>query len=60
MDPLTRLLLRLALWFRQPPSRSHVILIFVVLALCLVIVGIERIFGWPEWLRTQPMPIRRA
>ncbi len=56
---LTRLLMRLALWLRRPPSRSHIILIAVVVAVSLAIAAIEHVFGWPDWLQTERVPIRR-
>lgn len=45
MDPLLRLTIRLAQWLRDPPSRGRVILMAVVLALCLLIAGLERLFS---------------
>ena len=59
MDPLTRLLIRMAMLLRRPPSRRQLITIAVVVALSLVIAGIERGFGWPDWLTPQPVPIQR-
>jgi hypothetical protein len=43
-------LLRASRWARNPPSEGRVRLVFGVIALCLVIVGIEWLFGWPDWL----------
>ena len=43
-------LLRMAKWARKPPSAKMVRLGAVVLALCLVLLGIEYIFGWPDAL----------
>ncbi len=40
----------LARWFRRPPSRQRVILMGVVIALCLIVFAIERLYGWPSWL----------
>lgn len=45
MDPLLRLTIRLAQWLRHPPSRQQVILMAVVVALCLLIAGAERLFS---------------
>lgn len=56
---LTRLLVRMAMWLRRPPSRRHVAIMLVVLAASAVLVGIERLFGWPEALTTDRVPIRR-
>ncbi len=44
-------LIRMARWVRHPPSRQRVILWAVVVALCLILVGIEHFWGWPDWLR---------
>lgn len=49
MDPMLRWGLRLAQWFRRPPSRQQVILMALVLVLCLGLVAIERFIGWPSW-----------
>jgi hypothetical protein len=59
VDPLTRILIRLAQWHRNPPSRRWVRIAVVTLVLVAVVVAIERLFGWPEWLRTEPVPVRR-
>lgn len=54
------LLLRMARWVRRPPSPRQVRLVLIVIALCLVPVGIEYFFGWPDWLTTNggARPIR--
>jgi type II secretory pathway component PulM len=49
MDPMIRWSIRLAQWFRQPPSRGRVILMAVTIGLCLALVLVERLLGWPEW-----------
>eukprot|EP01031_Cornospumella_fuschlensis_P048707 gene48707-59635_t len=41
--------MRLAQWFRRPPSRERAILIGVTIGLCVALVLVERVFGWPEW-----------
>lgn len=46
-----RLLLRLALWWRNPPSPGRAKLILAVLALCLLVVLLEHVFGLPDWMR---------
>lgn len=43
-------LVKMAMWVRNPPSPERVKLVFAVIALCLVIVGLEKLFGWPDWL----------
>ncbi|MBE0554797.1 MAG: hypothetical protein IH625_13995 [Rhodobacteraceae bacterium] len=42
--------LRMAKWARHPPSPARVRLVAAVVAICLVLWGIELIWGWPEWL----------
>lgn len=46
-------LLRMAKWARNPPSWGRVKLVVGVVAICLIIVGIEFFFGWPEALTPQ-------
>lgn len=45
------------LWMKRlaerPPSRRRIILVTTVLGLCLVLWGYERLFGWPEALKTE-------
>ncbi|MCI2398343.1 hypothetical protein [Aliiroseovarius subalbicans] len=40
-------------WARNPPSEKRVKRFFVVLGLCLLLLGIERFIGWPEWATVQ-------
>jgi len=50
----------MAQWWRHPPDRARLITILVALAVSLTLVGIERTVGWPAWLHTEPVPIRRV
>ena len=43
-------LIRMSRWARHPPSPGRVALVFAVIALCLMVYGIERVWGWPAWL----------
>jgi predicted acyltransferase len=43
-------LIRAKRWARKPPSEGRVKLVLGVVAICLVIIGIEWAFGWPDWL----------
>ncbi|MDB5414211.1 MAG: hypothetical protein JWR10_2546 [Rubritepida sp.] len=52
MDPMIRWGIRLAQWYRHPPSRQRLIVMAVVIVACLAALAIERIFGWPSWLTT--------
>ncbi len=49
-------LLRASRWARNPPGEKRVKLVLAVIALCLVLVAIERWIGWPAWLTTQTTP----
>jgi len=49
-----RHLVRMAKWARHPPSERRVRLVFGVILICLILFGLERIFGWPEWLTLNP------
>jgi hypothetical protein len=59
MDPLSRVLIRMAQWLRHPPSRQYVRILIVVLVLAAALVAVERVVGWPDWLTTDRVPIRR-
>lgn len=43
-------LVRAKRWANRPPSESRVKLVFGVVAICLLIVAVERMVGWPDWL----------
>ncbi len=43
-------LMRMAQWARNPPSWGRVKLVLGVVAVCGALVGIETIWGWPDWL----------
>ncbi len=45
--------LRMSRWARHPPSRRRVILVLGVLAACLILFGLERLFGLPEWMQIE-------
>lgn len=42
--------LRMKRWVQNPPSAGRVKLVLGVAAACLVLVAIERLFGWPDAL----------
>ncbi|QEE35610.1 hypothetical protein FTO60_07760 [Octadecabacter sp. SW4] len=48
-----RHLLRMARWAKRPPSQKRVILVISVIVISLVIVGIERWIGFPDWMAVQ-------
>ncbi len=49
-------LLRMSMWARNPPSKERVMLVLGVIAVCLALYGIERWFGWPDWLTSEMTP----
>jgi hypothetical protein len=48
-------LLRMAQWARNPPSPGRVKLVLGVVAACLLLVLLERLVGWPEWLTVEKL-----
>ncbi|MDB5379945.1 MAG: hypothetical protein JWR00_4391 [Rubritepida sp.] len=50
MDQMLRWSIRMAQWFRRPPSRQRLILMGVVVAACFVVFAVERLYGWPSWM----------
>ncbi len=48
MNP--RHFMKMALWVRRPPSQKRVILVFSVIAICLAIAGIEKLFNLDDKL----------
>lgn len=59
MDPMTRLLIRMAEWYRNPPSPAYIKLFIAVVAICAILVGIEKFVGWPDWATAERVPIHR-
>ncbi|UWQ12999.1 hypothetical protein K3556_08410 [Aliiroseovarius sp. M344] len=53
-----RWLFRAAKWARNPPSAKRVKLVFAVVAICLVLVAIEKLFGMPEWMQIERLRFR--
>ncbi|MBC2835488.1 hypothetical protein [Paragemmobacter straminiformis] len=47
--------IRMARWARNPPSADRVRLVLVVVALCLLVAGAERLWGFPDWLTPQKL-----
>jgi hypothetical protein len=47
-------IIRMAKWARNPPSPQRVRLVFVVVALCLIVIGVEKLIGWPDWMTVNP------
>ena len=51
---LARIMVRMALWVRRPPSRRHLIAMAAAVVLVLVIVAIEQAGYWPDALTLEP------
>ena len=49
-----RWLFRMARWAQSPPSEKRVKFVFAIIAICLVIFGIEYFVGWPDWMSMDP------
>lgn len=48
-------LLRMAQWARHPPSPARVKLVLGVMAACILLVVLERVFGWPDALTVEKL-----
>ncbi len=51
-------LLRAKRWVQNPPSIGRVKLVFGVIAVALVIVGLEWAGLWPDWAQSERIPRR--
>ncbi|MCU0908686.1 MAG: hypothetical protein MUF73_14905 [Rhodobacteraceae bacterium] len=51
-----RHLWQMARWARHPPSAGRVTLVLVVIAVCVGIVVLERLAGFPDGLVPQRLP----
>lgn len=58
MNP--RWLLRAKRWAQKPPSTAQVLLVLGIIAVCLLLVAVERWIGWPDWLTVTPLSGRRG
>ncbi|MFD1343431.1 hypothetical protein [Litorisediminicola beolgyonensis] len=54
MNPIW--LLRMRRWVARPPSALQVRIVLVVVALCALLVVIERLGYWPEALSVERLP----
>ncbi|MEM7732271.1 MAG: hypothetical protein AAF280_05740 [Pseudomonadota bacterium] len=54
-----RMLFRMAKWAHTPPSTKRVVLVMSILAACLVLYGVERFIGLPEWTQMEPTRDKR-
>lgn len=51
-------LIRARRWVQHPPSVGRVKLVFGVVALCILLVAVEKFYGWPDWLRVDRRGIK--
>ena len=56
MDLFARLIMRMAVWVRHPPSRGQIYTLIAVTLLIGAVVMIEWLGYWPESWRTEPLP----
>ncbi|WP_170333042.1 hypothetical protein [Ruegeria arenilitoris] len=56
MNP--RHLLRMSMLVRKPPSERRVLMVFGIIAVCLIVGGIEYLGWWPEWATSPPQKLR--
>lgn len=47
-------LMRMSKWARRPASAGRVKLVLGVVGLCLLLYGIELVWGWPDFLTLSP------
>lgn len=48
--------LRAARWARNPPSAKQVKLVLAIIAFCIALYLLERVYGWPDWLTVNSNP----
>jgi hypothetical protein len=46
-------LIRAKRWAKNPPSAGRVKLVFGVVLACLILVGIEKTIGVPDWMQQE-------
>ena len=53
-----RQMLRMSKWARNPPSARMVMMVAGIVVVALLIVGVEKYLGWPDFLSLDPQPRR--
>ncbi|MGR3468194.1 MAG: hypothetical protein ACU0CI_09955 [Shimia sp.] len=49
----------MARWVRNPPSPTYVKIVVGVVVFAALLIGIEQLVGWPEWLTPNAENFRR-
>ncbi len=44
---------RMSRWARNPPSAKRVRFVLAIIAICLMLVAYEKIFGMPGWMELE-------
>ena len=52
---MERLLIRMAMWWRRPPSRRFIMAGVAVILIAAAIYGIEQAGYWPDWATADHM-----
>lgn len=50
-----RWLLMAKRWAQNPPSPTKIKFVAAIIAVCLLLFGVEQLWGWPEWLTPNRM-----
>lgn len=58
MNPMNWLI-RMSRWSRNPPSMKRVLLVFAIVALALLVFGIEKLGYWPDWAKVERQHMQR-
>ncbi len=53
-----RWFLRMARWVQNPPSENKVKFVFAIIAVCLVLAGLEWFGLWPDWMSVNSLKPR--
>ncbi|MEM9498077.1 MAG: hypothetical protein AAGA28_09170 [Pseudomonadota bacterium] len=53
-----RWLFRMKRWVQRPAAESRVKFVLAIILICVLLVGLEQMFGVPEWMQMAPRGIR--
>ncbi|WP_306151842.1 hypothetical protein [Roseovarius sp. MMSF_3281] len=57
---IERILLRLAVLARNPPSPRKALIVGCIVALTALVAGIDMLGWWPDWAQVEPRTRRRT